>query len=274
MKKIISIFLLLLSTTLIFTSCVSTSGNTVEDIQKKGKITLYTEASFPPFEYVKDGSIIGVDIDIANEIAKDLNVNLEVKDAKFDSLLSALGSGKADFVAAGLSKTEDRLKQVDFSIVYSSSRQAIISKSDSRISDLELLKGKKIGVQTGTTSDIVISELVNGYKNENSEHVNGALQDTNVEIKQYNSPLDATQDLITGRIDAVIVDEVVGSNIIQSQTGLSLSILKDTDGDEIKEVTSIAINKGNTSLVDAINKTLERLLSENKISEYFINHSK
>lgn len=260
MKKI-SIMFLALTLLFVFSGCSSPS-NTVEDIQKKGKLVMYTEASFPPFEYVKNGEIMGVDIDISKAIAQDLGVELVVKNAKFDTLLGSLKSKKADFIAAGLSKTPERLQEVDFSIEYLSARQSIISRKNAELNSLDSLKGKKIGVQTGTTSDSVMSE-----------NVKTVLKDTGTEVKYYSSPLDATQDLLAGRIDAVAVDEIVGDNIIQKETGLSLAILKDQDGVDVKEITAIAINKGNNTLVDAINKTLKRLLDEGKINEFLINHS-
>ncbi len=249
MKKIILVFLFLI---FVFSSCSNNSssngGNTVSDIQKKGKIVMYTEAGFPPFEYFKGDTLVGVDIDIANEIAKDLGVKLEVKNVKFDALISSIKTGKSDFVAAGLGKTQERLREVDFSIEYSSSRQSIISKKDNPMNNVESLKGKKVGIQTGTTSDIILQDIIN----------QGILAGSNTEIKRYNSPLDATQDLLVGRIDAVIVDEIVGSTIIQKETLLSQAIMKDDNGEDIVEKTSIAIQKGNVTLIDAINKTLER----------------
>ena len=148
MKKIKILLLLTVITTLLFTGCG----------KNENELVMVTEAGFAPYEYYKDGKVVGVDIDIANEIAKELGKKLVIKDIAFDSIINELKSGKADFAAAGLSITEDRKKQVDFTVEYTTSNQVVVVKKDSQITDINSLNGKRIAVQLGTVADLYATE--------------------------------------------------------------------------------------------------------------------
>ena len=145
MKKI----LLILFSFLLITGCSNKNEN---------EIVMVTEAGFAPYEYYENNEIIGVDIEIAKEIAKELGKELVIKDIAFDSIINELKSNKADFALAGMSITEERQKEVDFSVEYATSRQVIITLKDSKIKKPEDIKGKKVAVQLGTVADLVLTE--------------------------------------------------------------------------------------------------------------------
>ena len=150
--KKISIAIIVLVFALMITGCG----------KKENELVMVTEAGFAPYEYYKDGQIVGVDIDIANDIAKELGKKLVVKDVAFDSIVNELKSGKADFAAAGMSITEERKKQVDFTIEYTTSNQVVVVRKDSALTNFSDIDGKRIAVQLGTVGDSYATE---NYKN-------------------------------------------------------------------------------------------------------------
>ena len=121
------------------------------------ELIMVTEAGFAPYEYYENGEIVGVDIDIAKEIAKELNKKLVIKDIDFHSIINEVKSGKADIGAAGISYTEERSKQVDFSKDYFTSKIVIIVKNSDLESDFNDLNTKKIAVQLGSTADTFVT---------------------------------------------------------------------------------------------------------------------
>lgn len=276
MKKIVAMLMAALLCAAMFSGCTDAAKKqSVDAIKKNGKITMGTNAEFPPFEYSKDGKVAGVDADIAAEIAKDLGVELEIVDGKFDAVIPSVQSGKVSFGAAGMTVTEKRKKEVDFSIEYVTSKQYLILPKDSEIKTLEDLAGKKIGVQLGTTGDLLITDEINGTEDEETkEHIKGKLEGTGASVVRANNAIDATQDLVNGKLDAVVIDKLPAENISKSQPSTKTFELVYSDGSNTEEKYAIAVAKGNTSLLEAINKTLKRLMDEGKIDEYIVNHSK
>lgn len=272
MKKVISVLLLIVMVFALFTGCSansdiknSTDDNTNQspsDDTTKEKIVMYTNAEFAPFEYFEGQNIVGVDIDIANEIANSLGKELVVEHLDFDSLLPAIITGKADFVAAGMTITPERQEEVDFSIPYVDSVQNIIYKKEAELKNMEDLKGKVIGVQLGTTGDLAISDAINTE--------GGELNGSGAEVKMYSNALEASQDLMAGRLDAVIIDKLPAEEIVKNNSD---KLGTDNFG-EIGEYYGIAVKKGNTELLKAINSTLEKLLEENKVEEFIDKHTK
>ena len=143
MKKILIIFIFLF----LLTGC----GN------KNNELVMVTEAGFAPYEYYEDGKIVGVDVDIANEIAKKMGKKLVIKDVAFDSIISEVKTGKSDLAAAGISYTKERAREVDFTDNYASSKQVIIIKSSTNITSPTTLSGK-VAVQLGTVADTYLTE--------------------------------------------------------------------------------------------------------------------
>lgn len=215
-------------------------------------LVLVTEAGFAPYEYYENGEIVGVDIEIAKEIANALGKKLEVKDIAFDSIVNELKSGKADFAAAGMSITPERLKEVDFSVEYTTSRQVVIVKNNSSITTINDIYNEKVAVQLGSVADLYFSEK---YPNTNL-----------VRQKKY---LSMTEDLKANKIDLIVMDELPAKQIVANNTDLKI-----LNGYVFEDSYGIAVQKGNTELVNKINEVLKRLMSENKIEEYIIKHSK
>jgi len=219
--------------------------------KNENTLVLVTEAGFAPYEYYEDGEIVGVDIEIANEIANALGKELVIKDIAFDSIVNELKSGKADFAAAGMSITPERLKEVDFSIEYTTSRQVVIVKNDSLITSINDIYDKKVAVQLGSVADLYFSE---DYPNTNL-----------VRQKKY---LAMAEDLKANKIDLIVMDELPAKEIVANNTDLKI-----LNGYVFEDSYGIAVKKGNTELVNEINEVLKKLMSENKIEEYIIKHS-
>jgi|CZCB01.1.fsa_nt_gi ABC-type amino acid transport substrate-binding protein len=274
MKKVLSILLVITMVFVSFTGCSQQTNeqqlaeNNTENTQqgenesKSNTLVMYTNAEFAPFEYFEGEKIVGVDVDIAEEIAKDLGKEVVIEHIDFDSLIPSLVAGKADFVAAGMTITPEREETVDFSIAYVESIQNIISLKDNEIKTMEDLKGKKIGVQLGTTGDLAISDAINLE--------DGDLYGTGAKVKTYGNALEASQDLLTGRIDAVIIDKLPAEEIVKNNSDKLTSV----KFGEISEAYGIAVAEGNNELLNSINSTLQRLLDEGKIEEFIENHSK
>ena len=270
MKKLLAVVAAAALGLCMLSGCSGSSYQTVDQIKEAGKIVMYTDAAFPPFEYTSGDQVLGVDVEIGQEIAKDLGVELDVKNVKFDSIVPGIQSGKADFGAAGITVTDERKEAVDFSIEYYTSVQYIICKEGDTYANLSDLAGKTIGVQLGTTGDFLVSDAVKGTEDEETgEHVAGALEGTGAECKQYANALEASQDLLNGRIDAVVIDKLPAESIVANNTGIKCVKV----GDAEPESYGICVAKGNTELLDSINSTLERLQSEGKIEEYVVAHS-
>ena len=124
----------------------------------ENQLVMVTEAGFAPYEYYENGEVVGVDVDIAREIAKYLGKTLVVKDIAFDSIINEVKTGKADFGAAGISYSDDRAKNVDFSINYAVSKQVVIVNNNSSITNVNGISNKKIAVQLGSIADTFVTE--------------------------------------------------------------------------------------------------------------------
>ena len=240
-KKIFSICLLFILT-LILSGCG----------KNKNEIIMVTEAGFAPYEYYENGEIVGVDVAIAKEIAKELGKKLVVKNVDFDSIVSELKSGKADFAAAGMSITEERKKQVDITIEYVTSNQVVVVKKDSSLNDITQLDGKRIAVQLGTVGDSYVTE---NYKNS--------------EINRQKKFLVAAEAVKNNKADCIVMDQIPAQQLVSQNPELKI-----LDGILFKDSYGMAVKKGNTELLDAMNTVLQRLIDEEKIEEYIIEYSK
>lgn len=264
MKKNILALLTVISILTMFVGCSSNTNKTQSNENSNPKastLTMYTNAEFAPFEYFEGEKVVGVDADIAKIIAAAAGSELKIQHTDFDSLVPSLVAGKADFVAAAMTITPERMEEVDFSIPYVESIQHIISLNESNYTTMDDLKGKKIGVQLGTTGDLMVSDAINLD--------DGALKGSGSEVKPYSSPLEAAQDLLTGRIDAVVVDKLTAEEISKNNSDQLTSV----KFGEISESYGIAVAKGNKELLEIINNTLQKLLDEGKIEELIEKHS-
>ncbi|MFA1642754.1 transporter substrate-binding domain-containing protein [Chryseomicrobium aureum] len=197
MKKILTGIALLL--VLFLAACGSTEeGATSSEgsSEETTKLVMGTSADFPPFESVDaSGEIIGFDIDLANAIAEELGVELEVRDMKFDGLIGALQSDRIDFVMSGMSATDERKENVDFSTEYHRSGEMFLSLKDAGIESIEDLEGKTLGVQLGTIQEQGARKIQEEY---------------GFEIKPIDSSSIMIQELLSNRVDAIYIDKAVG----------------------------------------------------------------
>ena len=220
--------------------------------KNENELVLVTEAGFAPYEYYEDGKIVGVDIDIAKEIAKELGKELVIKDVSFDFVINEVKSGKADFAAAGISITEERAKEVEFTIEYTVSNQVVVVKKGSNIKNFNDIKNKKIAVQLGTVADLYVEE---NYKDA-----------TIVSHKKY---LSAVEDVKTGKADCIIMDELPAKEIVKENNNLII-----LDGILFQDKYGMIIKKGNDELKESINTILERMINDGTIEKLVLKHSK
>lgn len=255
MKKIVSILLAALLLLLSFT-CLGCNA------EKKGVLTVYTEAGFPPYEFIYNNKLVGVDIAIMEKVAEKMGVELEITDVDFNSIIGAVQSGKVDCGAAGITINAERLESVDFSIPYSSTEQyVIVSASNTSIATLEDLDGKKIGVQNGTTSDLLVDGLIKDGT------IAGAT------LTPYNTPALAAAAL--DKIDAVVTDKLTAQIITQNSNTVKAFPLVRADGSAVAEVEEygIAVGKGNSELVAVINEVLTEIMSDGTLDAWIEQYS-
>lgn len=227
------------------TSAAESGAAAAVETATPGKLTMVTNAEFPPYEYHDANEIVGIDVDICSAIAEKMGLELEIEDIAFDSIIPELTSGKADIGAAGMTVTEDRKQNVDFSDTYATAKQVIIVKEDSDIAGADDLQGKVVGVQQGTTGDI---------------YVTGDLGDDSVE--RYSKGMEAVQALSQGKVDAVVIDNEPAKQYVSQVEGLKI-----IDSPYTEEEYAIAIKKGNTAMLDAVNSALKDLKDQGKLDE-------
>ena len=215
-----------------------------------GKLTMSTNASFPPYEMVADdGSFEGIDIEVAGAIAEKLGLELQVDDMGFDAALQAAQTGKSDMVMAGVTITEERQAVMDFSNSYANGVQVVIVKEDSPIQTVDdLANANMIGCQMGTT----------GYTFCSDTPENGGFGEDHV--TPYDDGAAAVQALMNGQIDAVVIDNKPAQEYVAANPGLKI-----LDGEFTNEDYAIGVAKGNTALLDAINGALEELTADGTI---------
>ncbi len=233
--------------TALIAGCNAAPQNKLEEIQQKGYIVWGTNAEFPPFEYKDSASNVkGVDADIAQAIADALGVDLRVEDMIFDSLPASLASGQIDFIGAGFTKNDEREQSMDFTVDYYTAVQVVLVQDGSDIAAEADLVGKTIGVQSGTTGDLYFASDI---------------EDATVE--RYTSLTLACQDLKNGRVDAVIGDNLPIAMIMAEIDGLMLvdSIVYD------EENYALAVDKGETELLEEIDKVLNQLITDGVIED-------
>ena len=226
---------------------------TVED----GKLIMSTNATFPPYEMVADGDGVngsgyeGIDIEIAYALADKLGLELVIDDMDFDAALLAVQNNSADMMLAGLSYSEQRDEVVDFSDPYATGVQVVIVKEGSDVT-LDNLGEYMIGTQRGTTGYLYASDTPeNGGYGE--DHVIG-----------YDSGVTAVQELINGTIDAVIIDKQPAEAYVAANPDAGLTILP---GNWVEEDYCLAVDEGNTALLNALNTALNELKSDGTLDE-------
>lgn len=235
--KIMKKLLLALSVVFMFTACGGEQKKTAEN-----KVYLVgTNAEYPPFEYVENGEVAGLDADIIKEAAKRMGIEYKWLNTNFDGLIPALQTKKVDLVIAGMSITPERAKAVNFSIPYLSSKVAIITNKITPIKDINDLTGKKYGVELGTTKEAV------------ARKIEGA------EVIPFSSNTGALVALKSGKINGMVVDESVAAKFVDKNP--ELVMVGTLEG----EPKAVAFNKEDTELTEKFSKVIEEMLNDGTI---------
>lgn len=212
--------------------------------EAKAPIRMITEATFPPYEFREGKEVVGIDVEICKAIAKELGRELEVEDVEFDSVLPSLIAGKAELAAAGITVNEDRKKMVDFSVPYVRTGIVIVSAKDKPFENADSAKGKKIGVQNGTTSaDFVVKTF-------------GAEPD------RFDSPASAFAALKAGKVDLIIADIDPAKALVKDEADYDIT----SDLLTVEEY-AIAIKKGQPDLLKTVNKVIVGLQDSGRLDE-------
>ena len=211
---------------------------------KDNALRMITEATFPPYEYLKGHEVVGIDVEICKAVAQKLGRPFRCESVDFDSVIPAVISGKADVAAAGITITEDRKKNVDFSVPYVKTGIVVIYKKSNPFAKPEQLKGKKIGVQSGTTSETYV------------------LEQLGQEPERSRSPAEAVAALKTGRVDFVIADVDPAKNCVKGEPDLAVSDFITS------EEYAIAIRKGQPELLKAINDTIAEVKANGQLAKW------
>ncbi|MCD8158633.1 MAG: basic amino acid ABC transporter substrate-binding protein [Clostridiales bacterium] len=214
----------------------------------EGLLIWGTNAAFEPYEYMEGDVVVGIDAEIADAIAEKLGLTAQVENMDFDAIIPSVTTGKVDIGLAGMTVNEERLNNVNFSEPYVEAGQAIIVPEGSDITSVADLEGKIIGVQRGTTGDEYVSTEENGV---------GAAS-----VERFSNGPDAAQSLLTGKIDAIVLDDEPSKKIVANSTGLVIL-------DELltSEQYAIAVAKDNTALLDGINAALAEMEESGELQE-------
>ena len=252
MKKILTALLALLA--LVMALSLSACGGGSGDLTvEKGKLHMSTNAEFPPYEMVKgDGGFEGIDVEVAGLIAEKLGLELVVDDMGFTAALEAVQNGKSDIAMAGITVNEDRLANMDFTDSYATGVQVVIIKADSPAvqSIDDLASAALIGTQEGTTGYIYCSypPEEGGY---GEDHV-----------VAYETGAVAVQALLAGQVDCVVIDNQPAQEYVKANPGLEI-----LDTEFAVEDYAIAVKKGNTQLLEQVNKALGELIADGSVQK-------
>lgn len=226
---------------------------------ESGKLHMSTNAQFPPYELTNDdGSFSGIDVEIATAIAEKLGLELVVDDMDFNSVITAVQQGKSDIAMAGLTVTDERKQNVDFTASYATGIQVVIVPEDSDITTLDdLANDKMIGTQDGTTGWMYCSDTVE----------NGGYGEDHVIA--YTNGATAVQALLSGSVDAVVIDNEPAKAFVAANEGLKI-----LDTEYTVEDYAIGVSKDNSALRDAIDAVLSEMIADGTVQSIIDNYIK
>lgn len=230
--------------------------NKLEQIKEKGKLVVATSADYPPYEFhmMIDGKdeFVGFDMDLARALAEKMGVELEIQDMGFDAVLGSVTTGMADLGIAGIGKRPDRESMFEFSMEYHNSEQGLLVRKEDadKIKSVADLKGKKVGAQIGTIQEKI------------ANNIEGA------EVKVLSKLTNIILDLKTGMVDAVVIEYPVGkSYAVQNK---DLAVAEEVKFPSEGEGSCIIANKGETELIEEVNKIVKELKDSGKINEFVV----
>lgn len=227
----------------------------LEKIQKNGKLVVGMSADYAPYEfhYIDENGkdvIGGFDVDIANEIANKIGVNLVIQEMDFDALVSALPAGKVDLVISGMNPTEERAKVVDFSEVYYNSKHGILVRAEDadKYQTFADLEGAKVGVQLGSTQEKIAKTEI-----------------PNVNLQQLSNINNLILELKAGKVDAIVMEKPVAEMVVKSNPELAVGkpIYEEQTGGN-----AVGIAKNNPQLLAKVNEVITELNESGKMDEY------
>lgn len=250
MKKIVAFLLavLMIAAVSMLAGCGDSKSDTKADA--KEKLVMATNASFPPYEYKDDGvTIIGIDPEIAQAIADKLNMELDIKDVDFSTIIEGVKSGKYDIGMAGMTVNEERLESVNFSTSYATGVQVIIVPEDSPITTVDDLfadgAAYKVGTQEATTGYIYMLDDLGADR-----------------VVSYKTGNLAVANLIAGKVDCVVIDNEPAKAYVAENQGLKI-----LDTEYVTEDYAICVAKENTELLDKINAALDELIKDGTVQK-------
>lgn len=262
MKKIVKIMLALT----IFTGILSSANSvfaqkSLDQIKESGELVMGTSADFPPFEWVVldggEANIVGIDVDIAQLIADEIGVELVIEDTSFDGLIPSVSSGRVDMVLAGVTYSEERAKQVDFSEVYyeTNSKFVVALGQEGNYSELQDFAGLKIGVQKGTIQESTLQEVL-----------------PEADLVSMNKNGDLIEALKSKRVDAVLMDGIVVGEFVSLNSD-AIVLLDDIQVEENSEGFAVVTAKDNKELMEVINKVIAEAIETGTIEEIVIKNT-
>ena len=244
MKKLVIVILI----SLLAVFSLSASGNS----EKEG-YTFATNANWPPLEYVdENGEIVGFEIDLIKAISETSGVPMDYVNTSWDTIFAGLANGQYDGIASGVTVTEERKQTIDFSTtIYQVTQSILTKKENSDLTTVESLFGKTVGVQMGTTGHFAMEEY------------------PEITIKAYEDIALAIEDMINGNSDAVVCDSVIASDyVLANESYKGMLVVTGTASETIEDI-AIAVEKGNTELLEIINSSLETLKENGKLDELY-----
>lgn len=224
-------------------------GGCKEQEDKTPELVMATDATFPPYEYFRGEEIVGIDVEIVQELARRNGMRPRVENMKFESVIAAVQGGKVDLAAAGITVSPDREKQVNFTRAYARAKQVIIVPQGSPVSSAEQMKGLRIGVQHGTTGDQYVTKNIG----EPERFANGAL---------------AVAALVAGKVDVVVMDGEPAERHVSRNAGLSILPQPLT-----AEEYAIAVSKNRPELLEMLNRTLAEMEADGTLARIASAHA-
>ena len=230
------------------------NNNVLNSIKESGKLVVGLSADYAPYEFhvIEDGQdkIVGFDVSLAEEIADELDVELEIKEMDFDALITALPAGKIDLIISGMNPTEKRKKAVDFSEIYYTANHGILVKAEDvdKYTDFSDLDGLKVGAQLGSTQAELASTLIKDADFQLLSNVNNLI----LELK-------------SGKVDAIVMESAVAQIAVKNNPELAVGkpVYEEAEGGN-----AVAIAKGNEDLVNVVNKVISRVVEDGTMNKY------
>ena len=215
--------------------------------------TFATNANWPPLEYVdENGDIVGFEIDLIKAMSEVTGVPMDYVNTSWDTIFAGLANGQYDGIASGVTVTEERKQTIDFSqTIYQVTQSILTLKENADLTDARSLFGKTVGVQMGTTGHFAMEEY------------------PEIEIKAYEDIALAIEDMINGNSDAVVCDSVIASDyVLANDNYREMLAVTGTASDTVEDI-AIAVEKGNSELLDLINSAVDTLRESGQLEELY-----